>query len=235
MTNPRTFRAIRCGVEAMPSGDIARHYHREGYANVILSGGFVEAAFAGRSAVQPGDVLLHGAFDAHADVNVSRRGPRILRLPWPENGVEGHFHVPDPDGLARLAEVDPVAASERLRESLQPVPTIECHWSDQLAHDLLTERALNIRLWAERHDLAPETVSRGFHRKFGVSPKLFRLEGRTRAAWRVVVTTDHSLTSVAYDTGFADLAHMSRSISMLTGVSPRHWRAMRRTSPPQAR
>jgi AraC-like DNA-binding protein len=235
MANPHTFRAIRSGVEAMPGGDIARHYHREGYANVILSGSFIEAAFAGRSAVRPGDVLLHGAFDAHADVNVSRLGPCILRLPWHDVGVEGHFRVRDPDGLARLAEVDPIAASERLRESLQPVPTIARHWSDQLAHDLLTERALNIRQWAERHDLAPETASRGFHRRFGVTPKLFRLEGRTRAAWRVIVTTDHSLTSVAYDTGFADLAHMSRSISMLTGVSPRHWRAMRRTGPQQAR
>jgi len=235
MASPRTFRAIRSGVEAMPSGDIARHYHREGYANVILSGSFTEAAFAGRSAVQPGDVLLHGAFDAHADVNVSRRGPHILRLPWHDDGIEGHFRVQDPDGLACLAEIDPIAASERLRESLQPVTTAARHWSDRLAHDLLTERSLSIRQWAERHDLAPETASRGFHRRFGVTPKLFRLEGRTRAAWRVIVATDHSLTSVAYDTGFADLAHMSRSISMLTGASPRHWRTIRRTNPQRTR
>jgi transcriptional regulator GlxA family with amidase domain len=44
------------------------------------------------------------------------------------------------------------------------------------------------------------------------------------AQWRHIVTDLDSFTQIAHETGFADLAHMNRSIAALTGAGPTHWR-----------
>src|SRR5258708_1150768 len=69
------------GRETFPRGS-APHRHLEGYASVVLAGSFVEAGFWGRVNVEPGDVLLHGRFDCHANSTNCSRSVQILRLPW---------------------------------------------------------------------------------------------------------------------------------------------------------
>jgi AraC-like DNA-binding protein len=226
MAAPR-YRTVTMGVvEQMPTGDLPRHYHREGYANVILSGSFVEAAFAGRADVEAGDVLLHGAFDAHADMGGFSRGPRILRLPWFDATVEGHFRLADPDLLVRLAERDISAALEALQDQLRSMRrhASTLSWPERLAIDLKQRPRFSLTDWADAHRLSPETVSRGFRRHFGVSPQRYRLEAKTREAWRRAIVEPVSLTRIAHEVGFADLAHMTRSIILLTGLPPQEWR-----------
>jgi AraC-like DNA-binding protein len=220
------YRAIRAGVETMAPGlTLPRHRHRAGYATVVLAGSFVEAGFSGRFVAEPGDVLLHGRFDCHQNFATSRRGPQILRLPWREDLREGLFRVDDPDRLARLAEHDPADAAQELERQLRKTaPPRDSHWSERLAADLATDPGLSLDAWAETAGLAPATLSRGFQRTFGTSPKLFRLEARTRRAWFEVVTTSRSLTALAHDFGFADLPHLSRSIRAFTGGTPSGWR-----------
>lgn len=224
MVAQRSLRSVVAGVEKVPTGDQARHYHREAYATVILSGRFVETSFAGRSAVGPGDVLLHGAFDSHANVGGAPGGPTILRLPWFGSGQEGRFAIADPDALVRLAERCPFEARDMLAREIIAADSDTSHWVDRLAAEIGDGRVDSLADWAEHNRLSPETVSRGFGRAFQVSPKLFRLETRARTAWRAVVGGRERLTVIAHRTGFADLAHMSRSIRLLTGASPRQWR-----------
>jgi AraC-like DNA-binding protein len=220
----RPLLSIEAGVEQVATGDRARHYHREGYANLVLSGRFVEAAFAGRSRVGPGDVLIHGAFDAHADMSGGPRGPTVLRLPWRAVATEGRFKVADPDQIARLAERSVAAAVEALAEMLEEPAAGETHWTARLAAELAHGSEVPLHQWAEENGLSPPTVSRGFAKAFGASPKCFRLEARARNAWRRVVEERGSLTAIAHEAGFADLAHMSRSIAALTGRPPSYWR-----------
>jgi AraC-like DNA-binding protein len=219
------YRSVVAGVEQLPRGlDLPRHRHTTGYATVVLAGSFVEASFAGRFVCEPGDVLLHGAWDCHANQALTRRGPQLLRLPWFDDDIEGHFRVADPDRFARTAERDPLAATAELRRALRPAPPGAVHWTQRLASDMTTDPSLCLTEWAEEKRLAPETLSRGFREVFGVSPKLFRLEVRTRRAWRVLTGSDRSLTAIAHDLGFADLAHMSRSVCEFTGFPPSLWR-----------
>lgn len=226
-----SFRHVEWGVDRLDANLVLpRHRHREGYANVCIDGSFVEANFTGRYRVRPGDVLLHGAFDCHGNCDTGPLGPRIIRLPWSDEGVEGRFRVADPDALARSAERDPFEAAALLEESLEPGAPGQDDWPAQLAADLAADPALKISDWAAAHGLAAETASRGFHRTFGVTPARFRLEARTREAWRSIVGGDEPLTGVAYDHGFADLAHMTRSVSALTGRPPSAWRAARRAA-----
>ena len=216
----------------MACGDVARHVHREAYANVILAGTFTEAAFAGRNRVGPGMALLHGPFDAHANVEGGSRGPTIVRLPWAGGCREGAYRVRDPDLLARLSQSDPWEAERALADMLEPVDVQPRCWADDLAIALTSPEHLCLRDWAEERSLNPTSLSRGFRNAFGVSPQRFRLEARSREAWRRIVTDLHSFTQIAHECGFADLAHMNRSLAALTGAGPTHWRGASNRSAP---
>jgi AraC-like DNA-binding protein len=219
------YRTIRFGVETLTRALVLpRHRHTAGYATVVLNGSFVEASFAGRAEARAGDVLLHGRFDCHANWAVGQPGLRILRLPWLDDDLEGHFRVADPDALARIAERDPFAASQALRAALIAPAPHALDWPEKLAGALSQDPSLLLGAWARQAGLAPETISRGFRGAFGVSPKLFRLEVRARRAWNAVVRSNRSLTTIAHELAFADLAHMSRSVAILTGSPPRAWR-----------
>lgn len=208
-----------------PALDLPRHRHTAGYATVVLAGSFVEASFAGRFTVEPGDVLLHGCFDCHANRALTRRRLEILRLPWHDEALEGRFRIGDPDLLARTAERDPLEAAALLRRSLEAAPPCEPHWSERLGLALARDPSLCLRTWSEREGIARETLSRGFGRAFGASPKLFRCEVRARLAWKAVMHADEPLTAIAHELRFADLAHMSRSVCAFTGFAPSRWRA----------
>jgi AraC-like DNA-binding protein len=216
---------VRVGVERLPDHCVQpRHRHLEGYANVVLAGSFVEASFAGLMDARPGDVLLHGWFDCHADAQSSRTAIEVLRLPWDDERLEGHFRIRDPDALVRLAERDPAEAVRMLRREAQAVNAPPLDWTDELARELAGEPPVVLGEWAELRGWRPEALSRGFGRQFGVTPKAYRLELRTRRAWFEVMRCRASLTRIAADHGFADLPHMSRSIHALTGHWPSQWR-----------
>jgi AraC-like DNA-binding protein len=152
---------------------------------------------------------------------------QILRLPWLADDVEGHFRVADPDLLARLAENDPRESMEALAENLIPAALPGESWTARLASELPTA-SRSLRSWAEELGMRPEALSRGFHRDFGTAPKQFRLQARARKAWQQVLSSTRSLTTIAYDFGFSDLAHLSRSIRCLTGHPPSYWRSRTR-------
>ena len=231
MRKPLKYQAGSFGLKIFPRGEApARHLHFDSYASVVLSGSFVEAGFSGRVNVQPGDVLLHNRFDCHANRSTCSRSVSILILPWRDGCAEGRFHVADPDLLVRLAEKDSRESMSALAAGIQPAHSAVNHWTELLASDLKTATSLSLRHWARSFGMRPEALSRGFHREFGVSPKQFRLEARARNAWREVLRSPRTLTTIAYELGFSDLSHLSRSVRLLTGYSPSAWRAWARNS-----
>ena len=226
------YRAVVSGVDRLPRADMPRHRHQSGYATLVLEGSFTEAAFYGRVLAMPGDVLLHGRFDCHANTVASAHGPTVLRLPWHMDTLEGRYRIADPDLLVRLAERDPRQASASLYEMLPVSPQSggDHGWPDELAEQIGAISSVPLAQWAEEHRLSRESVSRGFRHAFGVSPRRFGLELRTRRAWLAVVNGSDRFVDIAHDQGFADQAHMSRNISAFTGHPPSVWRAQRNRS-----
>lgn len=221
------------GVDKFPADAVLpRHRHLHGYASVVLAGTFTEASFRGLMPAKPGDVLLHGRFDSHCDYGQGgAHKVQLLRLPWVYDHIEGHFCVSDPDELVRVAEGDPWVAMEMLARKIRPARVRDPHWTDVLATALRSDGPLSLREWAERTGVRPEALSRGFRRYFGTSPKLYRLEARSRRAWQKVVRSTQTLTTIAHECGFADLAHLSRSVRALTGAPPSAWRASIKSAP----
>lgn len=230
MVAQHIYRSVRIGLETFPRGSApSRHRHLEGYASVILAGSFIESGFGGRAEVEPGHVLFHGRFDCHANSSRCSRAVQILRLPWMDDCVEGQFCIRDPDFIARLAERDPRESRAALAENIQRVKAALQHWTGRLASDLQSIPSLSLSRWAEEAGMRPEALSRGFQREFGVSPKQFRLEARARRAWFEILRSSRTLTTIAQDFGFSDLAHLSRSVRSLTGYPPSAWRSAAKT------
>jgi AraC-like DNA-binding protein len=199
---------------------LPRHRHVPAYVALVLEGGYEEAGEHGRRRLRAGEVVAHAAFSSHANT-VGTRGARVLNLALPAPR-EGFYQVDDPDAVVRLAQRDPRAATQRLREAMQPLRVEPSDWPDLLARDLRADPGLALRAWAVQHGLAPETLSRGFAKAYLVTPKRFRAELRCRGA--VERVADMPLAALALEAGFADQAHMTRSITSLTGRPPGHWR-----------
>jgi len=221
------FASVTLGFEQRPAWEvIPRHRHRGAYLSLVLAGAYEETGDRGRIRVRPGDMLIHGAFDSHLN-RFPAAGARILNLTLPDD-VEpetGFARSPEMDQAIRLAQRDPRAAAELLVATAVPAHAHARDWPDLLADALTADPALRIGDWARERGLANATVSRGFQQVYGVSPSAFRAQLRGRLAWRRIVAAGQALTDLAYELGFADQAHMSRTVRAITGQPPRAWRA----------
>lgn len=205
---------------------LPRHRHAEGYVAVVLDGGFEEAGDDGRFTARPGTVVVHGLYEAHQD-RFEARGARVLNLPAIPGLRPGAGSVADPDAVARLAERDPLAASIVVREGFRADAAHATDWPDLLAEALRTNPDLAVTGWALTMQLDPASVSRGFARAYGVSPKRFRLEARARRAVLALSGWRGTLATFAADHGFADQAHLNRAVLALTGQTPGKVRSIR--------
>jgi AraC-like DNA-binding protein len=138
------------------------------------------------------------------------------------------YHLDDIDPIARAAEKNSIETSfllsELLRQRIVVSPRLRNDWPDMLARDLASDSVVRIGEWARSHQLAPETVSRGFTLAYGVSAEVFKAESRARGAWLRITDGNDDLASIAAETGFADQAHMTRWIQRITGAPPQAWR-----------
>ena len=203
-----------------PCETLARHCHREAFATVVLAGGYDEAGDTGRHRVSAGDVIFHRAFEAHLD-RFGRPGAEVLVIPIPDGWdrpVTGS--VADPDSIVRAGEKDAAEALELLIEGVSARPTGARDWPDELAEALCADPSLSLESWAKAAGLHPGSLSRGFARVFGIAPAAYRLAQRTRRAIDALVHGDVPLSRLAADCGFADQAHMSRSVARVAGAPP---------------
>lgn len=207
------------------SAFIPRHRHAGAYAAVVLQGGYQEAGDRGRWRAQAGDVLIHPSFTSHLDL-VSAQRAMVLNLPLPMVTAPAgtHYRVHNPDLLVRIAERDPVEAAAMLLDTLQPGGASAEEPVDAFAAALRGQDAPSISAWSDAANVRRETLFRWFQAAYGVSPTQYRIEARAWHAWHAIVDSPQSLGMIAAETGFADQAHMSRAVRVLTGHPPRHWR-----------
>ena len=196
-----------------------RHHHLAPYAALVLRGGYVEAGDRGRFRAEAGDVLLHDRFESHQD-QFGPSGADILNLPLPASPRFTFGRLRDADAVARTAERDGNEAAALLAETLEPAFAAAEDWPDLLADALRAGEASDLGAWARAHGLLPSSVSRGFRRCYGVSPQRFRLELRAARAARDAMLGRERLAAVAAAAGFADQAHMCRTVKRLYGSAP---------------
>jgi AraC-like DNA-binding protein len=201
---------------------LGRHRHVHPYAALVLQGGYLEAGDCGRFTVEAGHVILHGPFESHQDV-FTIRGAVVLNLPV-SCDAGALARIEDPDVIVRLAERDRVAAGKSLLEGLVIQASRCADWPDQLCQRIIRDPDVDLGEWARQFGLTPQSLSRGFRKAYGMTPKRFRAEQRALRALRALPNWQGSCASLAVELGFADQAHMIKAIRSIAGRPPKGFR-----------
>jgi AraC-like DNA-binding protein len=91
---------------------------------------------------------------------------------------------------------------------------------DQTREALAAEPRAGLRQIARQVGVSPHHLSRVFHADTGATVSAYRNQLRVRGALERLAEGEPSLTRLAHDFGFADHAHMTRTMRRHAGASP---------------
>ncbi len=204
------------------SSALPLHRHATGYIALVREGRYEEVSPDGRFVCGVGAIVAHPRFHAHRN-HFSECGARVLNLPMPvalNYQVVGSTRVEE---LARLAEVDPVAAAHGAVEELnlgRARPVDPPAWLEKLALALRADAdrgaCRSIGALATALGVSAEHASRTFAEWYGLTPSRYRREHRVRLAV-FLLEQGMAPAQVALATGFADQAHLTRELKKTTG------------------
>lgn len=192
---------------------------------IIVEGRVDEASESGRYCFCPGDYFIHQEFEAHAD-SVGANGAMIVNVDLPADFPEvPKSGVIDPEKFCSALAATGIGEAMKWAAAVAaPTGNRRNDWPDLLAAEIVAGGAASVAEWAHRHGLAVETVSRGFRRAYGLSPKLFRAIVRARRAATATRLTAKPFAALAQEFGYCDQSHFSRAVHSVTGASPGVWR-----------
>jgi len=98
------------------------------------------------------------------------------------------------------------------------VGRVQTFVDEHLAADLTVDEL------ADAADLSPASLGRRFKAAMGTTPWRYVLQRRIDAAKHLLETTDRSLATIAFDTGFYDQPHFTRTFKRLEGQPPGAYR-----------
>jgi AraC-like DNA-binding protein len=209
-------------VQILNASELPWHHHENAYAAIVLAGGYIERGDFGRWSVEAGDVVSHRAFEGHSNL-IQAGGAKIVNVFLPDTiNLPNVFRVAEPEMLIRKA----VAGSADVLSFLVPTSVsafIVSDWPDLLAADL-RRGPVALGTWSQSAGLAIATVSRGFYKTFGITAAQYRLRAQSQSALKMVLETKLPLAQIAFECGFADQPHLTRSMQRVTGKTPNYWR-----------
>ncbi|HJP59680.1 MAG TPA: helix-turn-helix transcriptional regulator [Gemmatimonadaceae bacterium] len=210
---------------------LASHRHALPYVAIVIDGAYFESSADGVYWCEPGSLIVHPPLHLHTN-RFGERRVRVLNLTLPPSAFRSppsHFavarlplrlctmllhspHLPEVGEL--LSECEPVVAESRATITESAAAILR---SNPLAKVGAIARLLGV---------SREHLSREFSAYYGMSLSQFRGERRLRNALNLLASDPRSLTRIALDAGFADHAHMARSVSAAVGRPPsaiRRW------------
>jgi len=201
--------------------DVLRtHRHDGAYAALVIDGSHVEASADGPIDCVPGTLVVHPRWHAHGNrfgsvgakvVNLELDGEitgdtlRVLRVHDVKDAMAVFARAPH-----RLAEL--IASCKAA-----PTPTLQ-PWQHVFLREL-EHGEQDIASLAKRAGVSLAHASRTFVKSHGMSPQFLRRELRCRRALRLLAD-GMALVDIAATAGFADQAHLTRTLRAATGAPP---------------
>lgn len=90
--------------------------------------------------------------------------------------------------------------------------------------DACASEDVSLQSVAEQVQLSPFHFLRLFSTVLGVTPHQYLVRARLRRAARLLIETHQSITTIALESGFADLSNFVRTFHRAAGASPGHFR-----------
>lgn len=104
----------------------------------------------------------------------------------------------------------------RTESKLQKGVVISGVMHDMMQHDFFD----NIENLASRYGITSRYLQKLFLQYTGLTPKLYSKINRFQNSLKLMSKKDSSLTSIAYDLGYADQSHFIREFKSFTGLTP---------------
>ena len=209
-------------------GEVCRaHRHDGAQISLLLSGDYQEDGSAGP--VAAGDGALTGKPAGFEHENVfGDFGALILTVNLAEAPFLRTYVAGNPPGGVRGALLATAAAGEMeelilsVREASESLDSVVARppWLDQAHVSLRASGVSRSHSLARTAGMHPVTFARLFRDAFGRSPAVVRQSCRTARALQAIIRSRAGLTEIALDAGFADQAHMTRTVRQITGYPP---------------
>ena len=215
-------------------GEVCRaHRHPGAQISLILSGDYREDGSAGPVKAREGMLTCKPPGFEHENV-FGDLGALILTINLGEAPFLKAYVAGDPPFGTRDVLLTTAAAGQlsRLIPSDRALPdavrsvVARRSWLDQAHASLRAGDESCSRRLAQSAGVHPVTFARLFRDAFGRSPGLVRQSSRNSRALQFIVRSRSSLIEVALESGFADQAHMTRTIRQATGYPPARLRRM---------
>jgi AraC family transcriptional regulator len=238
-----------------PNQTLPWHMHQWPYFTFVLRGGYSESCQGKTWEISEGDVVLHGAGEAHAD-SMHDAESCLLNLeftqPWLDR-IDGFGARLDARFIASGGQF--LQLGKRLHRELWSTERISALCIEGLALELIAAgvsrkvRATGHPRWLQRaveylrvnfkepptlDQLAaavgvhPVHLAREFHRKEGVTVGGYIRKLRVDLASQQLVSSAEPIVDIALAAGFSDHSHLTRVFRRETGVTPTEYRNLRR-------
>lgn len=224
------------------------HYHLHPHFSHILAGGSKEIRKGGADRQFAGAGLYYHPGIPHQNVDY-QEGTRIFNIELREDFFKSHG-LPEPPadlmfgqsgqlntgGLLRIMKEhylndrdSGIAVAQLCTALLQPGDdTFRCfpEWVTKIKTILYDSwnSPLSLPLLAAELGLHPVTISKYFSKYFGCSAGEYLRKIKVEKAISLIRTDRHSLTAIAYECGFTDQAHFTKTFQRLTGLLPLQYR-----------
>ena len=229
-----------------------RHAHRHGHVVMVYAGEWTELAGPRRRVLGRGEVLFHPAGVEHETLADAGTSVVIADIPhtvlaafrglYEKRSI--HITFQDVDGIpdrihAEISRADSATAlvvhslilqllaigSRAPRTPARRKPD----WAARLVayiHANLGER-MTIGSLAATAALSESHLSHSFNQYFDCSVSDYIREARLRAGARALRRTVDSVQQIAWNFGFSDQAHFTRTFKSVYGVTPTEYRSAR--------
>lgn len=217
------------------------HCHAQHHITFILDGGNLEQRRRGEQEVCPGSVLLYHSGELHRNRH-TRHPSRNINVEIDDAWLSEYqlsFTVRTADaGLrpalvriwqeTRIKDDCSAAAVQALVLQLLQAPATGSRppWADQLRellHDCWNE-TFSLEDLSDILHIHPVTISRYFPRYFSCTLGEYMRKVKIEHAMTLLRGTDRPLTAIAYECGFSDQSHFTRTFKSGTGMLPGQYR-----------
>lgn len=216
-----------------PYEEMTAHAHSWTQVSCLLAGSFTEESIDGFADVEGRAFATKPPGFEHADV-FGEWGALLFSISL-SSEVACTYHVGLYTGAARLNVPRLARLSGRVQRALTSVKSMKATgmlptqphapWLAQARHDL----AYNdkpIAAVAQEACYSSSAFARSFRSAVGLAPQSYRHRSRVERAIKDIILAACPFGEIAVDAGFADQAHLTRSIRAAIGMSPGQLRRM---------
>lgn len=225
------------------------HYHERPHLCLVLHGADIETRRGEECPRQAGAISFYRAGEPHASTrrvgtarhaNIEISDAFLRQYDVTEDTIDRAMLRPDAPFLAlrihrearRGDDLSPVAIESLLLAlvaSAEPAPAPRSpHWTRVLAAMLGDHwnQPLSLQQLSREAGVHPVTISKHFRRHFSCTLGQYVRRLRITRSLPLVTNPDIPLSDVAWQCGFADQSHFTRTFRSLTGFSPGAYRRL---------